>query len=113
MGKGTARGEATSRATGQPLSVTLTRPQREAFAREGVRRGIALSTAVRTLALERLRELTSEEELERARRWQGEEARKIFDAAQDGTMALVAEEEIDAIFADLDERPRERTKRRS
>jgi hypothetical protein len=44
-----------------------------------------------------------DEELRRARRWQGAEARKIFDQVQAGTMGEVSREEVDAVFADLDE----------
>jgi hypothetical protein len=44
-----------------------------------------------------------DEQLRRARRWQGAEARKIFDQVQSGTMGEVSREDIDAVFADLDE----------
>ncbi len=111
MGKSNARREVLSRRSAQALSVALSGAQRQALAREGQRRGMALSTTVRTLALERLREVATEEELQRARRWQSGEARKIFDQLQAGTMGEASEEEIDVLFADLDEETT-RTKRR-
>jgi hypothetical protein len=101
--KANSRREVVSRSSAQPLSVALTAPQRQALAREGERRGMALSTTVRTLALERLREVATEDELQRARRWQSAEARKIFDQLQAGTMGEASQGDIDALFADLDE----------
>lgn len=103
MRKPNSRREVVSRSSAQPLSVALTAPQRQALAREGERRGMALSTTVRTLALERLREVATEDELQRARRWQSAEARKIFDQLQAGTMGEASQQDIDALFADLDE----------
>ena len=72
MRKANSRREIVSRSSAQPLSVALTAQQRQALAREGERRGMALSTTVRTLALERLREVATEDDLQRARRWQSE-----------------------------------------
>jgi hypothetical protein len=103
MRKASSRREVVSRSSAQPLSVALTGQQRQALAREGERRGMALSTTVRTLALERLREVATEDELQRARRWQSAEARKIFDQVQAGTMGEASQQDIDALFADLDE----------
>ncbi len=112
MRKANTRRGVPSRTSAQPLSVALTAPQRQALAREGERRGMALSTTVRALALERLREVATEDELQRARRWQGAEARKIFDQVQAGTMGEASQEDIDALFADLDEEAATRSKGR-
>ena len=112
MRKDRSRRDLPPRTSAQPLSVALTAPQRRAFAREGERRGMALSTTVRTLALQRLREVATEEEPQRARRWQSAEARDIFDRVQAGTMGESSQEDIDALFADLDERTGTRPKGR-
>lgn len=75
MGKDRSRRDVPSRTSARRLSVPLTPSQRQAL----------------------------DEEQRQARRWQGAEARKIFDQVRAGTMGEVSWEEIDAVFADPDE----------
>ncbi|MEX2047600.1 MAG: hypothetical protein WEE03_10570 [Chloroflexota bacterium] len=56
-----------------------------------------------SLALTPSQRQALDEQLRRARRWQGAEARKIFDQVHSGTMGEVSREDINAVFADLDE----------
>lgn len=81
-----------------PVSVALTPEQRDAFGDEGERRGLGLSTTLRTLALERLVEISEEEQLARARRWQRDRMIRLHERIQAGEVGEATRAEIDSVF---------------
>ncbi len=86
-----------------PISVSVTREQRDEFEAEARRRGLGVSTTIRTLAIERARELSYQRQLERARRWQLQRIREFADRVEAGDMAEATQADIDAIFDEADE----------
>ncbi len=81
-----------------PVSVALDEEQRELFEREARRRGLGVSTTIRTLAVERVRDLRATEQRERALRWQSERVRELADQIEREGFREVSQAEIDAIF---------------
>lgn len=88
------------RQAGGPVSVAISPDQRRRIAAEARRRGLGVSPTIRTLALERLGEIQEEAQLARARQWQLERAREIWDAIERGEVAEVSWEEIEELFDD-------------
>lgn len=81
-----------------PVSVAVTQEQREQFEDEAQRRGLGVSSTIRSLAVERIRELREQRQLERARRWQTERMRALADRIEKGEVGEASWAEIDAIF---------------
>ena len=93
-----------ARAAGKeaPVSVALTTEQKQEFAAEARRRGLGVSTTIRTLAVERTNELRAQRQRERARRWQTERMRVLADRIEAGELGEASQAEIDAVFQDVD-----------
>jgi hypothetical protein len=87
-----------------PLSVALPADLRARLAEEGRRRQLKLSSVVRVLAAERLREIDSEAELSDAHQWQRARAWATWRAVHEGDRREVARAEIDRDFARAIER---------
>lgn len=85
-----------------PVSVALTKPERAAFESEAKRRGLGLSTTIRTLAFERTRELREQGQRERAMRWQTERLRELIGRIRADRFQEASQAEIDAIFAEAE-----------
>ncbi len=102
-----------ARAAGKeaPVSVALTKEQRQEFTAEARRRGLGVSTTIRTLAVERTNELRAQRQRERARRWQTERMRALADRIDAGEVNEASQEEIDAVFtaAEAEDRHRRRS----
>jgi hypothetical protein len=82
-----------------PVNVAVTAGQRRALRIEAQRRGLAISSTIRTLALERLAEVAEERELQRAEKWQLEQVLAVVDEIASGAKRRsVPRSEIDAIF---------------
>lgn len=95
-----------ARASKGPVSVVLPDDLRREVEREAVKRGLGVSTAVRALVAERLRELAEEAELTRAERWQRAQA---WASWEDEENPAVGWEEVDAALA----APPKRARRKS
>lgn len=102
MGKGARKG---------PVSVVLAEDDRSMFEDEARRRRAALSTTIRTLAIERADELRGQRQRERARRWQTERLRRLIDRIESDGVREVPEERIDAIFATAESKAQPRRTR--
>lgn len=102
---------ATSKAP--PISVAVTKDQRADFEAEARRRGVGVSTAIRSLAVERAGELRDQRQRDRARRWQTDRLRTIADRIEAGGFVEASDAEIDAIFDEAEARDRVRSARRS
>lgn len=76
----------------------MTSRQRREFEAEARRRGLGVSSTIRTLAIERVNELREQWQLERARRWQTERMRGLADRIEAGEIREATQAEIDAIF---------------
>ena len=102
-------------ATGKvpPISVAVTKDQRADFEAEARRRGVGVSTAIRSLAVERAGELRDQRQLDRAWRWQTDRLRTIADRIEAGGFVEARDAEIDAIFDEAEARDRARSARRS
>mgnify|MGYP001600954716 CR=1 FL=1 len=87
-----------------PVSVAVTKQQKQGFAAEARRRGLGVSTTIRTLALERANELREQRQRERARRWQTERMRALADRIEAGEVGEASQEEIDAVFEEAEAR---------
>lgn len=92
-----------------PVSVALDRDHRDLFEAEARRRGLGISTTIRTLAIERVRELRSAEQRERALRWQTERVLALADRIEKEGIQEVDQAEIGAVF----DRPRTASRGRS
>jgi len=86
-----------------PVSVALARPERTVFASEAKRRGLGLSTTIRTLAFERINELREQRQRERAMDWQMERLRELIERIHADGFQETSQSEIDAIFAEAEE----------
>lgn len=87
---GTARG---------PVSVVLPSPLRGTVATEAKRRGLKLSTAIRVLVSERIRDIEEAEELTQAEQWQRAQAWATWEKIQSGDRREVSDAEIEAVFS--------------
>lgn len=81
-----------------PISVAVNKEQRAAFEAEARRRGVGISTVIRSLAVERAGELREQRQRDRARRWQTERLRTLADRIEAGEFVEVSKAEIDAVF---------------
>src|SRR5947209_10460717 len=81
-----------------PVSVAMSKEQRDALQAEARRRGLGLSTAIRTLALERVEDLSRERQRERAMRWQTARMWAIADRIEREGFQEATQAEVDAIF---------------
>lgn len=88
------------RQAGGPVSVAINTEQRKRLAAEARRRGLGVSPTIRTLALERLGEIQEEAQVARARQWQLERAREIWDAIERGEVAEASWEDVEQLFDD-------------
>lgn len=85
-----------------PVSVALAKPERAAFQSEAERRGLGLSTTIRTLASERINDLREYRQRDRAMRWQTERLRALIERIHDDGFQEATQAEIDAIFAEAE-----------
>jgi len=92
-----------------PVSVAVSGEHRDRLQAEARRRGLGVSSTVRTLALERLSQLEEDRQLARARKWQL--ARALEDAAEveRGEAKESSWEEIEQIFDQALEKARRRS----
>lgn len=81
-----------------PVSVAMTKAQKEEFTAEARRRGLGVSTTIRTLAVERANQLREERQRERARRWQTKRMQALADRIESGDLGESSQAEIDAAF---------------
>lgn len=97
-----------SRATQKvpPVSVALAKPERDEFASEAKRRGLGLSTTIRTLAFERIAELQEHRQRDRAMRWQETRLREVIERIRADGFREASQTEIDAIFTEAEDRDR-------
>lgn len=99
-----SRGERTHKAP--PVSVALTEPERSTFEAEARRRGLGLSTAIRTLAFERVNQVREEHQRERARRWQTERLRQLIERIERDGFQEATQVQIDTVFSHAGAQPR-------
>lgn len=85
-----------------PVSVALAKSERAVFESEAARRGLGLSTTIRTLAFERIDELREQRQRDRAMRWQTDRLRALIERIHDGGFQEVGRADIDAIFAEAE-----------
>ena len=87
-----------------PISIAVTKEQRAEFEAEAKRRGVGISTTIRSLAVERAAELREQRRRERARRWQTQRIRALADLIEVEGFVEASQADIDAIFdrADAD-----------
>lgn len=85
-------------AGGRAIRVVIPQELETRVEAEAKRRGLALSTAVRTLLLERVDELDDFERLTRAEEWQRAEAWATWQRMNAGDAREVSKSEIDAEF---------------
>ena len=81
-----------------PVSVVLPSALRGTVAAEAKRRGLKLSTAVRVLVSERIREIKEAEELTQVEQWQRAQAWTTWEKIRSGDRREVSETEIGAVF---------------
>lgn len=80
------------------MSIVLPSPLRRIVAVEAKRRGLKLSTAIRVLVSERIREIEEAEELTHAEQWQRAQAWATWEKVQSGDRREASEAEIEAVF---------------
>ena len=85
-------------AGGRAIRVVIPQDLEEKVEAEAKRRGLALSTAVRMLLLERVEELDDFERLTRAEEWQRAEAWATWQRMKSGDTREASKSEIDAEF---------------
>ena len=85
-----------------PVSVALAKPERAVFQSEAERRGLGLSTTIRTLAFERINDLREQRQRERAMRWQTGRLRALIERIQTDGFLEAGQAEIDAVFAEAE-----------
>lgn len=91
-----------------PVSVVFPSPLRVTVAAEAKRRGLKLSTVIRALVSERIREIEEAEELTHADQWQRMQAWATWEKIQSGDRHEVSDAQIEAVFG----RALTRTRRR-
>lgn len=99
------RGERGTRRT-PPVSVALPQQDRAMFEEEARRRGLGLSTTIRTLASERTHELRAERQRERAMRWQTQRLHGLIERIESEGIREVSQSDIDAVFAEAEAKDR-------
>lgn len=85
-----------------PVSVAMTKEQKREFVAEARRRGLGVSTTIRTLAVERAGELAEQRQRERARRWQTARMRALADRVEAGDLGEASQDDIDAVFEEAE-----------
>jgi hypothetical protein len=85
-----------------PVSVALAKPERAVFESEAERRGLGLSTTIRTLAFERINELREQRQRDRAMRWQTERLHTLIERVRTEGFQEASQADIDAIFAEAE-----------
>lgn len=85
-----------------PVSVALTKEQKAEFAAEARRRGLGLSTTIRTLAAERTNDLREQRQRERTLRWQTERMRALAERIEANGFDEASQAEVDAVFAEAE-----------
>lgn len=83
-----------------PVSVQLDDEDKREIAAEAKRRGLKLSPTIRTLAKERLAEISDERQLSRALAWQTERMLRLADRVESGDRSRASQADIDRIFSD-------------
>ena len=91
-----------------PVSVVLPSALRRTVATEAKRRGLKLSTAIRVLLSERIRELEEVQELTEAERWQRAQAWATWERIEAGDRREVSPAEVEAVFDHALKRSRRR-----
>ena len=91
-----------------PVSVALPSALRRTVATEAQRRGLKLSTAIRVLVSERIRELEEGQELKEVERWQRAQAWATWEKIGAGDRRGVTAAEVEAVF----DRALQRSRRR-
>lgn len=81
-----------------PISIAVSKEQRAGFEAEARRRGLGVSSTIRTLALERADELRRTRQVERATRWRETRMRRLIDRIEAGKEGEASQAEIDALF---------------
>ena len=94
----TANSAASGSSSQGPVSVNVPKSLRGALAREARRRGLALSTTLRALVIERMREIAEEDELGHAEVWQRAQAWATWDRIRGGDRREVSRAALDAVF---------------
>jgi len=107
------KGKQPARTKAPPVSVAVTRAQRDDFADEAQRRGLGISSTIRSLAVERIRELRDQRQFDRARRWQTERMRALADRIDKGEVGEASWAEIDGIFDEAAARDRRSSRPRA
>jgi hypothetical protein len=90
--------------------VVLPTPLRGTVAAEAKRRGLKLSTAIRVLVSERIREIEEAEELTQAEQWQRAQAWSTWEKIESGDRREASEAEIEAVFSRALARSRRRSR---
>jgi len=93
-----------------PVSVALSKPERSTFEAEAQRRGLGLSTTIRSLAFERVAEVRQERQRERARRWQLGQLDALIARIEREGIREVSQDQIDAVFAEAAARSQPRAR---
>jgi len=89
------------------VSVILSADIRRQLEREAKKRGLGLSPALRTLVVERLRELEDSAQMSRSDLWQRAQAWASWERAERGENPEISWTEVDAAF-ERDAAPRRR-----
>lgn len=82
-----------------PLSVVLPKALRERLSIEARKRGLPLSTAVRTLVAERVREIDEASALSAADQWQRSQAWATWEQLEKGALEEVTRDDLAKDFA--------------
>jgi len=85
-----------------PVSVALAKPERSAFESEAERRGLGLSTTIRTLAFERVNDLREQRQRDRTLRWQSDRLHALLERIRSEGFREASQADIDAIFAEAE-----------
>ncbi len=81
-----------------PISVAVTKSERAAFEAEARRRGLGVSTTIRSLAVERANQLRDQRQRDHALRWQTRRMRALAERIEAGEIGEATQAEIDALF---------------
>lgn len=92
-----------------PVSVAVSGEHRERLQAEARRRGLGVSSTVRTLALERLSQIEEDRQLARARKWQLARALEAVAEIERGDAKESSWGEIEEIFDQALEKARRRS----
>jgi hypothetical protein len=96
-----------------PLSIVLPKALRERLTREARKRGLPLSTAVRMLVVERVREIDEAAELSAADQWQRAQAWSEWEKLRAGDVGEVTRDELERDFEQAIARGARRSRKRT